>query len=152
MYTRHSVLDQFCIQLLPALLNSPKEPITACLVALVAPFLEVLLNQALVVEFECQLGVDSLLGTLPLERDRGFEDVFLCQAELHRLRCGGVEHVAFCWPKRAAVQHMLTKNEEDLFQRAYFQLCSRRTASAWLLMLFRPRAMLTGSWKTAFSA
>jgi hypothetical protein len=81
-----NILDHLGIELLPSLLNPTKEPITACLVPLMVPFLMVLLDQSLMVELECQLRVDCLLGAILLEWNRGFEDVFLCQVEMHCLR------------------------------------------------------------------
>lgn len=126
--TRHSVLDQFYIQLHPALLNSPNPSLPVLLLSWshssrCSSIKPCMLNLNVNLELTVFLVPFSLnwIGDLK---------TYLCQVELHCLRCGGVEHVAFCWPKRAAVQHMLTKNKEDLFQMAYSQLCSRRTASA----------------------
>lgn len=66
----HGLLDQLCIKLLALLLEFAHEPIIGSLVAFVIPLFNVFLNQALAVELESQLAVDSLLSTLLLERNR----------------------------------------------------------------------------------
>ena len=65
--TWHCLLDHLGIEPLPAILNPSKEPVATRFVGLMVPFHKMLLNQSLVVERKCQLGVDSLLGTLLLQ-------------------------------------------------------------------------------------
>jgi hypothetical protein len=72
----HCLLNHLGIEPLPAFLNPSKEPIASRFVELIVPFPKILLDQSLVVERKCQLGVDSLLGTLLPERDGVLEDVF----------------------------------------------------------------------------
>jgi hypothetical protein len=85
--TWHCLLDHLGIELLPAFLNPSKGPVASRFVGLIVPFPKMPFDQSLVVERKCQLGVDSLLGTLLLEWDGVLEDVFLREVELHCLRC-----------------------------------------------------------------
>ena len=84
---RDRLLNKFSVHFLPSLLDPSEESITARLVALMVPFLVVLLDQSLVVELEGQFRVNGLLGALLFEGDGGLEDVFLRQVDFHRLWC-----------------------------------------------------------------